>query len=224
MKRKIVRPGVRGGYDLWAAAYDATPNPLVALDRRHTLEVLAPQRGEWILDAGCGTGAHIHAMGRAGARPVGLDFSRGMLRVARRANQSVPLVQADLNHGLPVVRNVFDALLCALVSEHLTRLATLFADAHAALRNGGRFVFSAFHPAIAASGVEANFEVAGTEYRLGAELHTMEDYLGQIEDAGFRKIRWREYAVDDGIVEQVPLAQKYLGHPLLLTVEAERGA
>jgi SAM-dependent methyltransferase len=222
MKRKVERPGVRGGYDLWAQVYDHTPNPLVALDRRHTFEVLRPRPRERILDAGCGTGAHVRAIGKAGGRPVGVDFSRGMLRVAHRANRSVPFVQADLNRGLPLARDVFDALLCALVSEHLTRLAMFFTDAYAVLRDGGRLVFSAFHPEIAASGVEANFESDGTEYRLGAESHTMEDYLGHIEDAGFRDIKWREHAVDSAVVEEIPWAVKYLGRPLLLTIEAER--
>jgi SAM-dependent methyltransferase len=221
-RKRIARPGVRGGYDLWAATYDETPNPLVALDRRHTLETLQPGPEEWILDAGCGTGAHVRAIARAGSRPVGVDFSREMLRVARRASGNAALVQADLNHGLPVVRNVFDALLCALVSEHLSRLATFFVDAHAALRHGGRLVFSAFHPDIAASGVEANFEARGTEYRLGAEPHTLEASLGHIHDAGFRNIRWHEYAADRGVVAAIPWAEKYLGHPLLLLIEGSR--
>jgi SAM-dependent methyltransferase len=222
MKRRIERPGVRSGYDLWAHVYDGTPNPLVALDRRHTLDVLRPQPRERILDAGCGTGDHVRAIDKAGGRPVGVDFSLGMLRVAQHASRTVPFVQADLNGGLPLSRDVFDALLCALVSEHLTRLATFFADAYAVLRDGGRLVFSAFHPEIAASGVEANFTSDGTEYRLGAELHTMEDYLGHIEDAGFRDIQWSEHAVDDAVVDEIPWAEKYRGKPLLLTIEAER--
>lgn len=221
-KRRIERPGVRAGYDLWAQAYDRTPNPLVALDRRHTLNALRPRPRERILDAGCGTGAHVRAIGRAGGWPVGVDFSRGMLRVAQRANRRVPFVQADLNRGLPLHRNVFDALLCALVSEHLTRLATFFAEAFAVLREGGRLVFSAFHPEIAGGGVEANFEYGGTEYRLGAEQHTVEDYLGHMEDAGFRGIRWREHGVDAAVVDEIPWAEKYLGRQLLLTIEAER--
>ncbi|HSP97053.1 MAG TPA: hypothetical protein VL049_07385 [Candidatus Dormibacteraeota bacterium] len=36
----MARPGVREGYDRWAAIYDASPNPLVALDRRVALPLL----------------------------------------------------------------------------------------------------------------------------------------------------------------------------------------
>jgi SAM-dependent methyltransferase len=220
MKKSVSRPGVRAGYDLWSESYDDTPNPLVALDRRHTLEVLSPRPRERILDAGCGTGAGLRAIRGAGARPVGIDFSRGMLHMARRANPDVPLAQADLNGGLPVRRGVFDALLCALVSEHLLDLGRFFADAFAALKHNGRFVFSAFHPEMAAAGVEANFERDGIEYRLGAERHTVADYLTRIEDAGFGRLRCREYRGDATLAEQIPNAGKYEGRPLLLIIEA----
>jgi SAM-dependent methyltransferase len=222
VSRRVERPGVRAGYDRWAETYDATPNPLVALDRRVTPAALAPRSGERVLDAGCGTGAHLAALAAARSRAVGLDFSRGMLRVARRKAPRAALAQADLNGELPVRRRAFDAVLSALVSEHLADLGRFFCEAFAVLRRGGRLVFSAFHPELARAGVEANFERDGTEYRLGAERYTVADYLDRITDAGFRHLDWREYAGDDRLVEEVPGAGKYLGRPLLLLVRAER--
>lgn len=222
MARRVERVPVRDGYDRWSASYDATPNPVVALDRRHTLPALEPRPGERILDAGCGTGAHLRALRHSGSRPVGMDFSRGMLGVARRAAPEAWLVQADLEREFPLRRRVFDAVLSTLVSEHLTELGTFFAEAFGVLRPGGRLVFSAFHPDPARAGVEANFEEAGTEYRLGAERYTVEDYLDRIADAGFRALRFREYAPDDELLGALPAAAKYAGRPLLLLIEAER--
>jgi len=185
---------VREGYDLWAR----------------------------IVDAGSGTGMNLRRIVDAGARPVGLDFSWGMLRVAQRSVPGVPLAQADLHDGLPLRRRKFDGVLCALVSEHLRNLRTLCTEAFAVLRKNGRLVFSAFHPEIARAGVEANFEHEGVEYRLGAEPYTTEDYLNNIYDAGFRDLRWHDYRVDADLVTHIPWASKYLGQPLLLIVEAER--
>src|SRR5205814_8998456 len=51
MRGRVRRPGARAGYDAWAETYDETPNPLVALDRRHTLGLLRPAPGERILEA-----------------------------------------------------------------------------------------------------------------------------------------------------------------------------
>lgn len=219
---KIERPGVRQGYDLWAETYDRTPNPVVALDRRHAGAHLNAKAGERILDAGCGTGANLRAMARVGARPVGLDFSLGMLAQAQAAVPGALLAQADLNGAFPLKRAAFDALQCSLVSEYLTNLETFFEEAFAVLKRGGRFVFSAFHPDIARAGVEANFEQGGVEYRLGAEPHSTDDFLNRLDDAGFRDIAARDYEVDDALVEEIPWAAKYLGRPLLLVVDAMR--
>lgn len=222
MTKRVERPGVRSGYDRWSDVYDNTPNPLVALDRRLTIDVLSPHRGQRVLDAGCGTGAHLTALAAAGSRPVGLDFSQGMLRVARRRNPHILLAQADLNRAFPVRRNGFDALLCALVSEHLTNLRTFFLEALAVLKRGGRFVFSAFHPELAAAGIEANFEQNGVEYRLGAERYSVDNYVNYMDDAGFDVIHCRHFRGDSALVDEVPGASKYLDRPLLLIIEAIR--
>lgn len=222
MGDRVARIGVRDGYDLWSTIYDERASTLVALDRRCTLQHLRPRPGERILDAGCGTGAHLGSIVQAGARAVGLDLSAGMLTRARRTLSATPLLQADLNRPLPMRKGVFDAVLCSLVSEHLTDLTVLFQSLFDVVRQGGRLVFSAFHPRMAAAGVEANFEIEGTEYRLGAELHTAEDYLQGIAAAGFDNLRWCDYKVDEDLVEVAPSATKHLGQPLLLMIEAER--
>ena len=220
MKVKVQRLGVREGYDRWSATYDETSNPLVALDDQHSLALLDPRPGERILDAACGTGRHLARLVQAETRPVGLDFARGMLRAARQRLPQALLVQADLHHGLPLRRGSLDAALFALVGEHLTGLDVVFLEAHAVLKRGGRLVFSVFHPELAATGIEANFEQHGTEYRLGAERHSVEDYLDAVRGAGFRDVKWREYAGDSSLARRIPKAAKYVGRKLLLIVSA----
>lgn len=221
MGSRVERIQVRRGYDLWSKIYDQKASTLVALDRRYTMKHLCPRAGERILDAGCGTGAHLESIVEVGARAVGLDFSAGMLAAARRTLPTVHLIQADLNRRLPVLDGAFDAVLSSLVSEHLTNLGLFFQCLYDALRPGGRLIFSAFHPQMAAAGVEANFEVEGTQYRLGAELHTIEDYLKGIAAAGFEAVQHCEYEVDAELVTHSPSAGKHLGEPLLLMIQAE---
>jgi SAM-dependent methyltransferase len=222
MNKKFQRPGVRAGYDQWSETYDTTANPLVALDRRHTLTLLRPRGGERILDAGCGTGWNLRSLVLADSRPVGIDFSYGMLTAARRNMPNVPLAQADLNQTLPVRERVFDAVLCALVGEHLTNLPLTFHQLWASLAPGGRLVFSVFHPEMAAAGIEANFERGGVEYRLGAYCYSVDDYLNVIEDCGFRSVKCYEFCGDDELLNTVPWATKYLGRPLLLAIAARK--
>src|SRR4029453_14510541 len=103
MSKRVERPGVREGYDRWSETYDVTPKPLVLPP-----PPVDPRAGERVLDAGCGTGSHLARLSASRARAVGLDFSRGMLRVAQRAAPRAGLAQADLNREFPVRRVSFD--------------------------------------------------------------------------------------------------------------------
>ena len=217
---RVARPSVRGGYDLWAETYDATPNAVVALDARVTPALLQPRAGERILDAGCGTGRAFPALLSSGARVCGVDFALGMLRVAQRRFPGVPLAQADLQGHLPFRDAVFDATLCALVGEHLTDLDAVLRELRRVLRPAGRCVFSVYHPAMAAAGKEANFMRGDVEYRLGAVRHSLADYRAAFIRAGFDDLRTHEYLGDDDLVAQTPVARKFLGFPVLLVIEA----
>src|SRR5918993_2555362 len=211
--KRTRRVRVQDGYDLWAETYDETPNPVVAMDTRYTLDVLSPRPGELILDAGCGTGRHLGPLLRARSNPVGVDFSRGMLRIARRNYPEVPLALVDLQRPLPFENERFDAVLCALIGEHLDELPLALREMHRVLRAGGRLVFSVYHPEMAAAGKEANFERAGVEYRLGARRYTSADYVNLLEEAGFEEPVRHEFLGDTRLVESVPSATGLLGFP-----------
>jgi SAM-dependent methyltransferase len=221
-RKETKRVAVREGYDLWAGTYDRTPNPVVAMDSRHTLRLLDPKPGQKILDAGCGTGRNLARISRAGARPYGLDFSLGMLRVARKTALSVPAVQADLQAELPFRTAQFSAVLCALIGEHLERLEFTLSQLWKVLQPGGWFVFSVYHPDLAEAGKEANFELGQTEYRLGAIRYTTADYLEMTRAAGFREIRSYEYKADQQLIQQIPSAAELLDKPVIFALQARR--
>jgi SAM-dependent methyltransferase len=222
MQRRVRHVSALEGYQRWASTYDAAPNPIIAMDMRYTPAFLDPQRGERILDAGCGTGRSLPWMLEAGARPVGIDFSIEMLKVAHRRLPGMHLAAADLQRPLPLRSRRFDAAHCALVGEHLDDLPATFAELRRVLRPGGRFVFSVYHPELAAAGVEANFEDAGTEYRLGAVRYATGDYLTLLSDAGFREINHHEFAGDEALAAAVPNGRRYLDKPMLLVITAHQ--
>jgi SAM-dependent methyltransferase len=160
----------------------------------------------------------IHAR----CNPVGVDFSHGMLSIARRNYPGLPLVVADLQRPLPFETGRFDAVLCALIGEHLSELHLALREMHRVLRIGGRLVFSVYHPEMAAVGKEANFERSGVEYRLGAYRHTMADYVNLLEDVGFEESVRHEFLGDERLVRSVPSAAGLLGFPVLLVLEARK--
>jgi SAM-dependent methyltransferase len=220
--KKIERVSARQGYDLWSETYDQTPNPVVAMDARYTLNLLAPKPGEQILDAGCGTGRNLLPMLAAGSQPIGIDLSLGMLRVAKRRLPRAALALADLQKPYPFRAAQFDAALCALIGEHLADLESTFQELHQVLKPGGRLIFSVYHPEMAAAGKEANFQKENVEYRLGAERHTTADYLNLLDDVGFVELACEEFLGDRELAAAVPDWSRYLDFPVLLAIEARK--
>ena len=190
------------------------------MDSRHTIKILAPASGETILDAGCGTGRNLKPLLMADTAAIGIDFSIGMLRVARRQFEDVPLALADLHETLPFQDNCFDAILCALIGEHLNDLGSVYSEFYRVLRLRGRLVFSVYHPEMSAAGIEANFEQAGVEYRLGAIHYSLANHLQLLEEAGFGGIYAQEFNGDRDLIKSVPAAEKYLDSPILLVLAA----
>lgn len=137
------------GYDLLAAKFDFTPYRTPDAVLRVVGENLKqlPQIDK-ALDMCCGTGAVMQMLRPlCRGRVVGIDFSRGMLEVARQKSEA-----ADGRAGLDFIRgNVFkmpfdagfDLVVCLSALGHiLERDRTRFLDQVAGiLKPGGRFVF-----------------------------------------------------------------------------------
>lgn len=222
--KRIERIGAREGYDLWSETYDSTPNPVVAMDSRHAITLLRPARGELILDAGCGTGRNLRKLLSAGCTAVGIDFSHRMLQVARRQTENAAVALADLQSTLPFCNASFDAVLCALIGEHLTDLSFVFQEFCRILAPGGRMIFSVYHPEMSAAGIEANFQRDGVEYRLGAVHYSVAEHVDLLREAGFAEIQIHEFRGDKELAEAVPAGAKYLGFPVLLILSAKKPA
>lgn len=91
------------------------------LDRRVLDLVAARGAGAgFVLDVGCGP-AHVAGyLAQRGARPVGIDFTDAMLRVARQRARSLPLVAADIRK-LPIRTGGAVGVVAFYVLQHLRR-------------------------------------------------------------------------------------------------------
>ncbi|KUN89527.1 SAM-dependent methyltransferase [Streptomyces bungoensis] len=143
---------VEHGYDLLAPKFDHTPfrTPGTVLDA--VTECLAPL-GPFDdgLDLCCGTGAGVDVLaGLCRRRVTGVDFSAGMLEVARRRapddGPAVAFVRGDAR-ALPF-RSAFDLVVSFGAFGHFLprELPGLFAEVHSVLRPGGRFAFPVLAP------------------------------------------------------------------------------
>ena len=133
------RAAVEGMFDRLAPRYDRMNRIIsLGLDRRwrhRTVADLGLPAGSGVLDLACGTGDLCRDLAAAGCTPIGLDFSAGMLSVART---DAPLVRAD-GAALPVATGALDGITCGFALRNFIDLDTVFAECARALRRGGRF-------------------------------------------------------------------------------------
>jgi demethylmenaquinone methyltransferase/2-methoxy-6-polyprenyl-1,4-benzoquinol methylase len=133
------RAAVEGMFDRLAPRYDRMNRIIsLGLDRRwrhRTVADLGLPAGSRVLDLACGTGDLCRDLAVAGCTPIGLDFSAGMLSVART---DAPLVRAD-GACLPIADGAVDGIACGFALRNFVDLDTVFAECARVLRAGGRF-------------------------------------------------------------------------------------
>jgi demethylmenaquinone methyltransferase/2-methoxy-6-polyprenyl-1,4-benzoquinol methylase len=104
--------------------------------RRRAIRELRLPAATLVLDLACGTGDLSEALTASGYRPVGLDFSLGMLARAR-ARLATPLVAADVLR-LPVRDAVVGGAVCGFALRNVVSLEALFEELGRVVRPGGR--------------------------------------------------------------------------------------
>jgi ubiquinone/menaquinone biosynthesis C-methylase UbiE len=97
-----------------------------------------------ILDVGCSTGFHTSLLANTTLANdvVGIDFSTGMLSVARKnsgTNYGVSLVAADVEN-IPFKDNSFEGISCCFVIALLNENLSALKEMHRVLIEGGKIV------------------------------------------------------------------------------------
>lgn len=135
-------------YDLFSSFYDRFVR-LHSGDRQESMrdflaEVADARGGQTVIDLCTGTGASALRLARAGARIVGIDFSRGMLQQARRKDTrgaEVRWVQADAS-ALPIASCSVDRATCSYAMYEFpgTVRRAVLQEVARILKPGGKFV------------------------------------------------------------------------------------
>lgn len=132
------------------------------------LRIMAPKRGDRILDLACGQGFFSHALAAEGAHVTGVDIAPELIDIARTHalhNQEFYVSSAD---DLRTFRDrTFDAALCVLAIQNIEKMGLAFREAGRVLKLGSRFVIVLNHPAFRVPGKSSwGFdERAKTQYR-----------------------------------------------------------
>jgi trans-aconitate methyltransferase len=150
-------------------------------------ELLAPMRGERILDLGCGDGALTLKLAQLGCEVVGVDSSPEQIAVARLLGLDARVADGENLE----FSNEFDAVFSNAALHWMKRVDGVVAGVFAALRPGGRFVAEfggqgcvhAIRTALVAGLQRRGID---GESRVPWYFPSVGDYATRLERAGFR--------------------------------------
>lgn len=190
----------RKAYDCWSVTYDSDPNPQTVLEEASVVELVSPSPGDRILDTACGTGRYCRLFRERGADVIGIDFSDGMLRMARTALPQVAFHWADLPTSLGFPDNAFTKANCAQALKHLPDIRPTLSEFAREVTAGDTITFSVTHPDMNWQDYELS---RSPSLMLSAESdiyhHRFCDYFEAIEMAGLRLVEFRQVPVAECI-------------------------
>lgn len=160
---------------------------------RELISRLGLSPGSRVLDAGCGLGGSAFLMAREfGAHADAMDLSRNMIDMARRRCEAHGLSElVVLEHGDCLVLDRperYDAIYSRDVFLHIHDKAGLFKVLLAALRPGGRLLFTDYCCDDKPWSEEFSRYVEDRAY----SLHTLSEYAALLEAAGFVDVETRD--------------------------------
>jgi len=149
--------------DSWNANLYDSKHSFVSMYGESLIELLAPQKGEKILDLGCGTGDLARKLSAFGAELIGVDNSAKMIEQARSKYPTIEFLVQDATEL--AFQHEFDAVFSNAALHWIKKPKPALTSIYNSLKKGGRFV--------------AEFGGKGNVHAISDEL------IHQIETEGF---------------------------------------
>lgn len=171
------------------------------------LDLLAPRRGDLLLDVGCGIGGPArHIAEASGARVVGVDLTESYCRDAAAVTAAVELqerptfVCADATR-LPFPDGCFDAVVTQHAAMNIPDKPALYRAIAAALRPGGRF---AMHDIVGGPAGEPVYPTPWASTAAASFLLPAAEIRALLAAAGLRELAWRDMTAEVGAATRRP--------------------
>lgn len=150
----------------------------------NVLRLMAPKKGDHILDLACGQGFFSHALAAEGARVTGIDVAPELIDIARTHamhNQEFYVSSAD---NLRAFKDKsFDSVLCVLAIQNIEKMGLAFKEASRVLKEKSHFIIVLNHPAFRIPGKTAwGFdEQGGPMGRVsgGVQYRRVDEYMAE---------------------------------------------
>lgn len=172
-------------YARWASSYDATPNPLIALEERLLAPTLREFSGRDIVDLGCGTGRWLqHLQGIPPRSLTGIDSSPAMLAEAgRKCLLSTRLIEAECT-STPLAAHSVDCILASFLLSYVQDIGRFAVEAARVVRRGGKLIVSDLHPDTPSYGWRRTFRATDGLFEIATFPYTLAALIAEMNAAG----------------------------------------
>lgn len=170
----------------WDSVLYDNKHSFVAEYGKNMIELVNMEKGQKILDLGCGTGILTSELAKKGATVLGVDFSRDMIEKAR---SNYPDIHFQVEDGTDLpFKDTFDTVFSNAVFHWIPEQNKLLGSVYRSLRNNGTLIceFGAKNNIIQIqSAYEKALEQLGRSYRSPFFFPSGEEYEQLLKEAGF---------------------------------------
>ena len=186
-------------YDQWSGQYDADRNRTRDMEASALREMLGGRPIRSVLEIGCGTGKNTAWLATRCSSLTAVDFSAGMLEVARKkvTARHVHFLQADVLQPWDFCDGQYDLVTFSLVLEHVQDPGSVLAKAAAVLQPGGLVYIGELHPYKQYGGTQARFETAEGTRLVTCFVHHVSDFTVPAKAVGLHIEDVREFFDED---------------------------
>lgn len=197
-------------YNAWSASYDTVANSTRDLEQKATQTIFKSKHFKSVLELGCGTGKNTHFWASISDHVTAVDFSEGMLAVAKTkvVKPNVEFLTLDISEKWDFGKGEFDLIACSLTLEHLDDIQSVFEQAAFSLQKGGVFYICELHPDKHKSGKgHPRFIFENKTVYIKTHLHSSSDILQIAKKHLFKLIKISDWHTENndypGIISYV---------------------
>jgi len=172
---------IQKAYDRWFNVYENNINPTRDLSHASLKTADISFNNQKVLDLGCGTGLNTRWMLEQKALVTGVDFSSGMLSIAKNSikHANVSFIEMDLLDDWNFDNSYFDIVVSCLVLEHIKNVDQIFRKISPILSDDGYLFMSELHPFKQIFGSQARFidKENGKEEKVNVFQHSITEFI-----------------------------------------------
>lgn len=110
------------------------------------LRLLAPRRGEMIIDVACGQGVFCRELSKSGAVVTGIDSAKGLIKAARKRSLEIKYHLANAEDLSAFGPGSFDAASCLMAVQNIENYQAALKAIGRTVKQHGRLLLVMSHP------------------------------------------------------------------------------